>query len=418
MANEFTAKPERAEPPSEDQEVAILKPARPLTTGGREKKFSPVKSEAVFPAAIGLRVRDQDTTLIESDADAVQRHLRQIEGAFNEQNRCGLITAELCAAAEAALSKEQLAELKKKVPFGAANFSKYVKVAKHKLLRDCAARGVLPPCFSTRYELTFLGDSQIDDFVAAGKIHAGMTRDDAKALREARVPRATLPIEALRAQDTTSEGLAVSSAVIDYAGAEKSEADTNALAQPPSAAEALSVDAPPDADDRMVAKQKPVRFAEIMVPADYTSEQRANLEIELEKVCNDRGAEYVRLLTKQERFEITYYATMSAFFKRCNNILLKLVRQRIRELRKQYKAQKREWKFAPEDIEIPPDATLEHVMMVLADLGIDDEFDDMRVEAERLAKPPDIEIPEGCLDGLNDIPTTPVLVKPSYDDWK
>jgi hypothetical protein len=90
--------------------------------------------------------------------------------------------ATACAEAAKQLDPGQKKILMKKLPFGDANFSKFVQIGKdQRIIRHLE---LFPPSMSTIYEITLLSDEQLKLGIETGIIDANATREDIKDFRD------------------------------------------------------------------------------------------------------------------------------------------------------------------------------------------------------------------------------------------
>src|SRR6266566_374264 len=72
----------------------------------------------------------------------------------------------------------------KPVPFKRGQATRYMRIAEfHSKRAGTPVFGLLPGSQDVLYEMTKVPDSVLDDYVAAGKVHAGMTKADVQCMR-------------------------------------------------------------------------------------------------------------------------------------------------------------------------------------------------------------------------------------------
>ena len=273
-----------------------------------------------------------------------------ISAAWNKSVESILEVARLCAEADKQLSAGQKAELLEQLPFEAPTFSKLVKIGNDARLRSDDMRSRLPPSYSIMYEVALCSGSQLEHAIESGALHSGASRSEIEAVRKAppTAKRATLPLF----DDVQRESVAAGGA--------------------PS----LQIER--------------VCFAELYTPRDYPPEQRERLAEELTRVAESYGIELVRRLTPEERAEVRYGKALNAFADRWTRAGRKLARQRINDLKRNRRQQNKRWGFAPDETELDLNAGWDRIEEVFDFLGLEDEIDGLRAQAEALAKAPDL----------------------------
>jgi hypothetical protein len=271
-----------------------------------------------------------------------------ISAAWHKSVENTLEAATLCAEADKELSSQEKAQLIEQLPFEAPTFSKLVKIGNDPRLRSEEMRPRLPPSFSTLYEIALCSDTQLERALVSGALHPGATRSDIEVVRKAprRPKRATLQL--------FGDG----------------EPKKNEVVGPQSKIERM-------------------RFAEVHVPIDFSPEQGERLEEELTRVAESYGISVVRCLTIEERAEQRYGKAFNAFVKRWESIGRRLARQRINELKRQTRKRNKKWGFAPDETELDGQGW-DRIEEVFNYVGLEDEFEDLRAEAEALANAPEL----------------------------
>jgi hypothetical protein len=307
----------------------------------------------------------------------VSTYAQKINAAWTKSVDSVIATAVLCAEADAKFEGEDKEALKRALTFKASTFSKLAKIGNDRRLHDEKTRSLLPPAYSIIYEVTFLSDERLQYAISSGKLHCEATRDEVVALRTARIPKATLPIDIFDEQEATSE--------------------------PPTVA----------------VKQPNIRFAEISVSGDYPDDRRLSLATDLRRVADTFGANLRLFLNAEERADKRNAAELNTFSKRLMQVGRRLARERINELRRQYKNRGEAWPFKPDDTEIRADADWEDIEFVFGDLAIEDEVEGLRAKAEELTKAPDLVVPEGYKEGgIENVQSLTPMPQISVRGWK
>lgn len=146
-------------------------------------------------------VVEQITAIALDDAPVVpvsiQYWANEINAATEEENKSinhkGLV---LIAAKKALLRHGLWEKLFKKnkrdavapVRFSVKTALKYMKIAKNATLSNSNLNYCLPPDVTVQYQLTFIPDSLLTDYIAAGFITPELSVEDAKKLRSAKSP--------------------------------------------------------------------------------------------------------------------------------------------------------------------------------------------------------------------------------------
>jgi hypothetical protein len=97
-----------------------------------------------------------------------------------------MATAVLCADADMVLQLEDRDELLKKLPFGASAYSKFVQIGRDPRLRRPEVRQLLPPHYTTTYEVTSLTDQEFEAALAEKVIRPDVTRKELLSWRSSR----------------------------------------------------------------------------------------------------------------------------------------------------------------------------------------------------------------------------------------
>jgi len=138
------------------------------TTRSRCKNFTGEKSATDEPS-------QQLTHSVEEFAVRINASWQKLASSI-------IATGRLCAEAQEGLMQPELDELKDRLNFCHATFSKLAKIGSSGLAQLKDADAKLPPSLSMLYELTHLGSADIMDRIKRGKIHPEMKRDNVLAL--------------------------------------------------------------------------------------------------------------------------------------------------------------------------------------------------------------------------------------------
>ena len=95
-------------------------------------------------------------------------------------------------------------------------------------------------------------------------------------------------------------------------------------------------------------------------------------------------------MTPEERAEVRYCKALNAFADRWTRAGRRLARQRINELKRKTHQRNKKWGFTPDETELDQNAGWDQIEEVLALVGIEDEIEGLREQAEALAKAPDL----------------------------
>jgi hypothetical protein len=96
--------------------------------------------------------------------------------------------AQVCSKADLYLTTSDKKRLFKAIQMKPSTFSKLVRIARDKRLTDEGVKTLLPPSYSTIYELTRLGDSEMENAVAANLLNPDVRREDVIAWRKRKGP--------------------------------------------------------------------------------------------------------------------------------------------------------------------------------------------------------------------------------------
>ena len=91
----------------------------------------------------------------------VDKYLQEISNGWHETTKSILAVAKICAEANSDLAPDEKRELLKNLPFGASVFSKLAKIGSDPRLKKQAIAKLLPPNYSTIYEVSHLSDDRL-----------------------------------------------------------------------------------------------------------------------------------------------------------------------------------------------------------------------------------------------------------------
>jgi hypothetical protein len=138
-----------------------------------------------------------------SDPDAVTKYADAISGNWQHGVEAFLEIARLCAEAEERLDPAQQAELKAKLPFGAATFSKFRQIGLDARLRKPEIQVLLPAAYTTIYAITCLNDEDLNVAITEKIINPDVKREKLEKWRverqEARQQKPSAPRDAAAA---------------------------------------------------------------------------------------------------------------------------------------------------------------------------------------------------------------------------
>jgi len=286
-----------------------------------------------------------------------------ISAAWTKSVDCIFDAAILCAEADERLTSIERALLIDGLPFAAPTFSKLVKIGNDQRLRKDDVRGLLPASYSIMYAVAQCSDYQLRRIISEGVLHPAATRAEIEAYRKKRVPRALLPLE-IDEEKTAAE-------VVGEPLAE--------------------------------TKPKDYCFAEIRVPY-CPFEQADELEGELRRLAETFGVELVKKQDPLERAERLYGERHRRFYDRWEHYGRVLTRKRIKRMKEQTRRDNKKWGYLWDETNLgDPREGWPRILEVLTTLGIEGDYEDIRAEAKRLAKPPTF-------------PTVPQFLEPRADD--
>jgi hypothetical protein len=114
--------------------------------------------------------RDVEEFSVASYSNAINRDWQRLVGASMQ-------IARNCADADARLTPAEKAELIATLPFEEATFSKFVQISKDSRLHTPEVQPLLPPYYTTVYEITLLKDAELHRAITEKIICPEMTRE-------------------------------------------------------------------------------------------------------------------------------------------------------------------------------------------------------------------------------------------------
>ena len=262
----------------------------------------------------------------------IDKYLKEISAGWYETTRSILAVAKTCADANAQLGADEKRELLKELPFGASVFSKLAKIGADPRLKKQAVAKLLPPNYSTIYEVSHLSDTRLADAVR-GKV---------------------LNPQASRAQIVS---------FVQNKNEDEERGDTN-------------------------ADPHKALLAQIHLPEDINKAQLTKIVRWLQNL-NEESPGSVIFGTDLPAYERLLNRHQNLLEKRETLILRKmrsLVRMRISLLKNNQKKSGQKWGFFPDetDLNVLDDELRERIVQVLGMLGLESDFDQIYSDADRL----------------------------------
>jgi len=122
------------------------------------------------------------TSVATNEATLVEEFASKIKASTVRSVQEILKRGDYCVQAKKRLTAKGYGALLKKLPFGASDFSKYVRIGNDQRLRTNIKH--LPPSFSTIYLVSGLSNKQLNVGIEAGIISAKATREDIERFRD------------------------------------------------------------------------------------------------------------------------------------------------------------------------------------------------------------------------------------------
>jgi hypothetical protein len=119
-------------------------------------------------------------------ASSVVHYIGQIGETWRRVVQAMMEVARLCAEADAHLTTAQKSELIKALPFGAATFSKLLRIGTDIRLHTPDIQRLLPAHYTTVYAVTLLTDEELKRAIAEKVIYPDMKRADLQRWRKSR----------------------------------------------------------------------------------------------------------------------------------------------------------------------------------------------------------------------------------------
>jgi hypothetical protein len=160
-----------------------------------------VRSHGSAPTSDSRALPLQATTVVRTDADPANGNFSQgkisnretvakYADVITDNWRLGveafLEIARLCAEVQEQLDPAQLAELKAKLPFGAATFSKFRQIGLDARLRKPEVQILLPAAYTTIYAITCLNDEELNVAITEKLINPDVKREKLEKWRKER----------------------------------------------------------------------------------------------------------------------------------------------------------------------------------------------------------------------------------------
>jgi hypothetical protein len=260
-----------------------------------------------------------------------EQYAQRIEGAWFMLKTKIFEVATLCAEAKQRLSPLEKSRLLGLLPFEAPTFSKLAKIGADARLLEL--RDHLPPCYSTIYSLSQLGDSQLAEAQKSGLITSDTRRADVERFRREN-PEPTM-IDVL--YDTANE------------------------------TSGLRAEAKGEAPKQLV-------LGTIVVSSDIAHEKQCEIQEALEGAAKRVDARFVRRVSREQR-------SLEARASRHDEEFRSLARKRVRQWkadlmsapRPAFSYEKDEYSIAANDSV----ATIEETLKII---GLGDEIDDLHAQ--------------------------------------
>ena len=261
----------------------------------------------------------------------IDKYLKEISAGCYETTRSILAVAKTCADANAQLHADEKRELLHELPFGASVFSKLAKIGADPRLKKQAVAKLLPPNYSTIYEVSHLSDTRLADAVR-GKI---------------------LTPQASRAQ--------IVSFVQNQNGGEERQ--------------------------DMGADSHKALLAEIRLPKDISKPQVAKIVRWLQNL-NEESPGSVIFGSDLPAYERQLNRLQTLMGKREKMVVSKMrsqLRKRISGMRKD-KTRGHKWGYNADetDLNVPVNELPERILEVLSTLGLETDYDAIYREADKL----------------------------------
>jgi hypothetical protein len=171
--------------------------------GHRGDSAAPTSTSRTLPiqaTAVVLKDTDNFSQGKFSDPDAITKYADAISSNWQRGVEAFLEIARLCADAEERLDPAQQAELKAKLPFGPATFSKFRQIGLDARLRKPEVQVLLPAAYTTIYTIACLNDEDLNVAITEKIINPDVKREQLEKWRrerqEAPQLKADVPVDA------------------------------------------------------------------------------------------------------------------------------------------------------------------------------------------------------------------------------
>jgi hypothetical protein len=272
-------------------------------------------------------------------------YAERIEKQWQKAATSIIEVARLCSEANERLSGLHKKLLIKELPFGESTFSKLVQVGNDKRLRGSRVRALLPPSYSTIYEITLLNDKELNQAIKDEVISPTVRRAAVQRWRLSRPARtATVKSDKPKLPDEF------------YAG--------------------------------------------IYLAGDLSAEQTQRLDDILNQICAKLPVEIVRL--SDQKYEKAMRQWTRALAKHERRVLARARREARRWVRKREKEKLGQrnmrlpkakrlklWGFTEEEVAIEGNFDWEQIERVFKNLGDEDRFRKLKADAYKAIPEPD-----------------------------
>jgi hypothetical protein len=123
-----------------------------------------------------ISISEQGTAALPEDVNRVAKLSRRIRDNFHDAVESIYEVARACAEASHVLTLSEKKSLLEELPFSEATFSKYVQIGADERFADEMVRRLLPPSFSTIYEIRALSDERFREAISTGVINPDLKR--------------------------------------------------------------------------------------------------------------------------------------------------------------------------------------------------------------------------------------------------
>jgi hypothetical protein len=159
----------------------------PHSAAGNDGAPSP--KDVAVPGADGGAERAGDFSqgkILDPRDREVTNYIDHIGASWRRGVQGLMEVALLCAEANARLKAAQKSELIARLPFRQATFSKFAQIGADTRLNAAEIQRLLPPCYTTMYEVTLLKDEELSLAIAEKVLHPDMNRSQLQRWRKSR----------------------------------------------------------------------------------------------------------------------------------------------------------------------------------------------------------------------------------------